>query len=118
MKNRPFRERLMFALNGLGAAWRRESSFRTQTALALLATIFLLILRPPVVWWAVVALTISFVLAAELMNSAFEALVDHLHPERHPEIRVIKDIAAGGVLLSSVGALVIGVLLLVATLWP
>jgi undecaprenol kinase len=61
---------------------------------------------------------ISFVLAAELMNSAFEALVDHLHPERHPEIRVIKDVASGAVLLTSIGALVVGFLLLCATLWP
>jgi hypothetical protein len=67
------------------------------------AVIVLVILRPPVVWWAILALTISFVLTAELMNSAFEALVDLLHPEQHPEIRVIKDLAAGGVLLASIG---------------
>jgi undecaprenol kinase len=118
VKNRPFRERLMFALNGLGVGWRRESSIRTQTALALLAVIVLIVLRPPLVWWAIVALIISSVLAAELMNSAFEALVDHLHPERHPEIRVIKDVASGAVLLTSIGALVVGFLLLCATLWP
>jgi diacylglycerol kinase len=118
MKNRPFQERVIFALNGLSAAWRRESSFRTQTMLAVLAAVVLVVLRPPVVWWAIIALTVSFVLATELMNSAFEALVDHLHPERHPEIRLIKDMAAGGVLLASVGALIIGFLLLITTLWP
>jgi undecaprenol kinase len=118
VKNRPFRERLMFALNGLGVGWRRESSIRTQTALALFAVIVLIVLRPPLVWWAIIALMISFVLAAELMNSAFEALVDHLHPERHPEIRVIKDVASGAVLLTSIGGLVVGFLLLCATLWP
>jgi undecaprenol kinase len=118
MKNRRFQERLMFALNGLAAAWRRESSLRAQIVFAVLAVIALVVLRPPVVWWAIIALTISFVLAIELMNSAFEALVDHLHPDRHPEIRAIKDIAAGGVLLASAGALVIGILVLVVTLWP
>lgn len=118
MKNRRFQKRLMFALNGLAAAWRRESSFRTQIACAVLAAVALVVLRPPVVWWAIVALTIAFVLTIELMNSAFEALVDHLHPDRHPEIRAIKDMAAGGVLLASVGALVIGFLVLVVTLWP
>ena len=116
MKNRPFQERLTFALNGIIAAWRRERSFRTQLTLAVLTAVVLVVLRAPVAWWAITALTISFVLAIELMNSAFEALVDHLHPERHPEIRVIKDMAAGGVLLASLGALVVGVLLLLATL--
>lgn len=118
MKNRSFRERLTFALNGLSAAWRRESSFRTQAALAIMAAVALAVLRPPGVWWAIVALTVSFVLATELMNSAFEALVDHLHPELHPEIRVIKDMAAGGVLLASVGALLIGFLLATTMTWP
>jgi len=50
------------------------------------------------------------------MNSAIEALVDHLHPENHSEIRIIKNVAAGGVLLASVGARIIGALLLFATL--
>jgi undecaprenol kinase len=116
MKNRPFRERLVFAANGLGAAWRREHSFRTQAALAVLAVVILVLLQPAIVWWAIIAITIVIVLAIELMNSAFEALVDHLHPDRHPEIRIIKDIAAGAVLLASLGALIIGGLFLIATL--
>ncbi len=77
----------------------------------------LLLFRPPIIWWAVVALTIGAVLAVELMNSAFEALVDHLHPDRHPEIRIIKDMDAGGVLLVSLGALVVGGLLILFELW-
>jgi undecaprenol kinase len=116
MKNRSFQERLMFAVNGVGVAWQRESSFRTQIIVTVLAIVVLVVLRPAVVWWAIVGLTIAFVLAAELMNSAFEGLVDHLHPERHPEIRVIKDMAAGGVLLASVGALLVGFLFLISML--
>src|SRR5258706_6370058 len=72
----------------------------------------------PLLSGGMIALTVSFVLATELMNSALEALVNQLHPERHPEIRVIKDMAAGGVLLASVGALIVGFLLLVTMLWP
>jgi len=117
MKNRPFHERLSFALQGLRAAWRRESTFRTQTALAILAVLSLVLFRSPFVWWAIIAITNSVVLAAELMNSAFEALVDHLHPDRHPAIRIIKDIAAGGVLVVSIGALAVGALFLFAMLF-
>jgi hypothetical protein len=46
-------------------------------------------------------------LGAEVINSAFERLIDHLHPELHSEIGFIKDMAAGSVLLISIGALVI-----------
>lgn len=112
MKNRPFHERLAFSANGLHAAWRRESSFRTQIGIAGAVLLLLVIVRPAVVWWAIVLLTVALVLAMELMNSAFEALIDHLHPERHPEIGIIKDIAAGGVLIASIGAVAVGFCLL------
>jgi diacylglycerol kinase len=118
MKNRPLHERLLFALNGLGTAWRREHSFRVQTVLAILAIVILIVLHPPLIWWAFVAVMISLVLAVELMNSGLEALVDLLHPGRDPAIRAIKDMAAASVLLASVGALVVGGLLLLAILWP
>ena len=44
-------------------------------------------------------------LAAELFNTAIESLADHLHPEQHPAIKVVKDCAAGAVLVASVAAL-------------
>lgn len=116
MKNRPFYERLSFALNGLSAAWRRERSFRIQVAAALLVLVFLVLFRPPVVWWAIIVTMIGLVLAAELLNSALEALVDHLHPDIHPEIGFIKDVAAGGVLLLSLCAIVVGLLLVASML--
>ena len=117
MKNRSFNERILFALNGLGAAWQRENSFRVQIGLAACAVVVLVVLRPPLVWWATVAITVALVLAIELVNSAFEALVDHLHPDIHPEIRIIKDMAAASVLLSAAGAVVVGLLLLASQYW-
>lgn len=116
MKNRPFLQRLGFALVGLRLAWRREHSFRTQTACGLIALAVLAATGAPPVWWAIVVLTIGVVLAAELMNSAFEALIDHLHPEEHPQIGRAKDIAAGAVLVTGIVALAVGGLLLAATL--
>ncbi len=89
---------------------------RTQAwaALALLAA--LTVLRPAPVWWAVAGLAAALVLAAELVNSALEALIDHLHPETHPGIKRVKDIAAGSVLVASLGALWVGGLMLVSLL--
>jgi diacylglycerol kinase len=44
-----------------------------------------------------------------MFNTAIEALADHLHPEIHPSIRIVKDCAAGAVLVASLGALGVGV---------
>ncbi len=105
MKNRPFRHRIGFALAGLIAGWRRERSLRTHYVFAAAAFAGLLVLRPAPVWWALVAITVALVLALELVNAAIEGILDLLHPALHPEIKVIKDMVAGAVLLMSVAAL-------------
>ena len=56
----------------------------------------------------------ALVLALALFNGALEALIDHLHPELHPEIRVVKDMAAAGVLLAAVAAVLVGVALVIS----
>jgi diacylglycerol kinase (ATP) len=113
MKNLPFGRRLAFALNGWRHAWRNEHSFRTQVGLAVGALLALLVLRPEAHWWALVTLSVVAVLAAELFNTAVEQLADHLHVAQHPAIRVVKDCAAGAVLVASVGALCVALALAV-----
>lgn len=114
MKNHPFHRRLGFALAGLRDAWRRERSFRTQVGAAAIAVVALCILRPAPVWWAIVALLIAVVLAMELFNSALEALADLVHADQHPQIRIVKDMAAAAVLLVAAAALVIAIALAIS----
>lgn len=113
MKNRPFRERMGFALAGWRAAFARESSFRAQLGMAGLAAVALLVLRPAPVWWGLVGLICAMVLALELVNSAVETVIDLLHPGIHPSIGIAKDMLAGAVLITSVAALVVGVAMVV-----
>lgn len=112
MKNQPFLRRLGFALSGLAAALHSEASFRTHVVAAAAAFAFLGWQRPAPVWWALVVLTIGFVLAAELVNTALEHLVDHLHPDQHPQIGLVKDCAAAAVLVASLSAIGVAVALL------
>jgi diacylglycerol kinase (ATP) len=105
MKNQGFLRRLGFALAGLSTAWRGEQSFRVHVAAAAGVLAVLLWLRPAPSWWAIVALTIAFVMATEIVNTALEELADHLHPEQHPKIKAVKDCAAGAVLVASIAAL-------------
>ena len=107
MKGQSFRRRLGFALHGIKIATTRESSFRTQLLAAVALIVLLLAIRPSAVWCAILALTIGLVFVTELINSALETLIDHLHPDQHPEIGAAKDIAAGAVLVSSLIALVV-----------
>lgn len=109
MKNKPFHQRLGFAIAGILDTFRSENSFRFHVLAAFAVLAALIFLQPPPRWWAIIALTVMLVLAAELINTALEHLVDHLHPEQHPRIKVVKDCAAGAVLVISIGALCVAV---------
>ncbi len=61
--------------------------------------------------WTIIILTIGSVMCAEAFNTAIEKLCDVLHPGRHPIIGKVKDISAGGVLLASIAAAIIGALI-------
>ena len=114
MKNRAFRERLSFAWSGLHGAWRSEASLRTHIGMTLLLVIVLLILRPALIWWALCGVMVALVIAAELINTALEHLVDHIHPEQHPRIKIVKDCAAAAVLILSIGALWVAVMMVLS----
>jgi diacylglycerol kinase (ATP) len=92
---------------------RGEASLRVQAAVFAVVIITLIVLRPAAVWWALVLLASAAVLAAELFNTAIEHLADLVHPEESPGVRILKDCAAAGVLITVLGAAGVGVALLV-----
>lgn len=116
LKNRAFHQRFQFALAGVTEVWRREKSFRTQVVIGLAAICAVAILRPGLIWAAIVAVAIALVLALEMVNSAIEYMIDHIHPDVAPEIRRAKDVAAAAVLVASAGAALVGLLMVLAWL--
>ena len=112
MKNRSFWARFGYAVAGIRTVFRNERSFRTQCIWAFIAAVFVVILRPGWLWAAIIGIMVVLVLALELVNSALEALIDRVHPEIAPEIKIAKDAAAGAVLIASLGALVVGALMI------
>lgn len=101
MKGRPLLERTGFAVNGLKEAFSKETSFRTQVLAALLALGATGLISPRPIWWAIILLVITLILAAELINTALERTLDGLHPQRAEFVKHAKDCAAGAVLILS-----------------
>lgn len=64
------------------------------------------------VQWTVLLLTCGIVIITELLNSAVEALTNHLIPYRSDDAKAAKDIAAGAVLVGAIIALFVGISLL------
>lgn len=61
--------------------------------------------------WCWIALAIAGVWTAEALNTAFEILCDVASPEFHPKVKQAKDVAAGAVLITALGAVIIGLLI-------
>jgi diacylglycerol kinase (ATP) len=111
-KNQSLSRRFGFAFQGLAAAWRSEANFRIQVVALLVVAVVLVVMKLEPIWWALVLLTSGAVLTAELFNTALEHLADHLHPETHPRIQIVKDCAAAAVLVTAGAAAAVGVALL------
>jgi diacylglycerol kinase (ATP) len=58
--------------------------------------------------WLALILAITAVWCAEGFNTAFEAICDVASPEFHPEVERAKDVAAGAVLMTAIGAIGVG----------
>lgn len=63
--------------------------------------------------WCILVLAMASVWVSEALNTAVEFLCDVASPDFHPLVKKSKDVAAGAVLLSAIGAAVIGLLVFV-----
>lgn len=85
---------------GLRAAWREEEAFRQECLLAVVAVPLGLWLGANGVERALLVGPVFFLLAIELVNSAVEATVDRIGPERHPLSRLAKDLGSAAVFIA------------------
>lgn len=61
--------------------------------------------------WLFVIISIGLVFLAEIFNTVLERMMDFVHPDVHPEVKVIKDMAAGAVLWISFIVFIVGLIL-------
>lgn len=62
--------------------------------------------------WAVILTQIGLVWGAEAINTALEKLCDFVSPGLHPQIKAIKDLSSGAVLILAIIAVIVGLLVL------
>lgn len=103
-----FIQSLQFAIAGIIAFFRHETNGQIQLIAAITAVILGWIFKIDAMEWLVVLLCTIAVLTLEMVNTAIEKLCDVVHPGYHPQIKIIKDIAAGAVLLAAIGSLAAG----------
>jgi diacylglycerol kinase len=106
-----------FAFAGLSYCFKTQINFRVHTAISILVVILGVVLGLSWAEWALLATVIIVVMTAEMVNTMVESLVDLVTQDYHPLAGIAKDIAAGVVLLTAVGAVVVGIFLFLPRLW-
>jgi len=94
------------------ALFRFENNAKVHLLLAMLVIAAGLWLGLSRVEWAIILTQIGLVWAAEAINTAIEKLCDFVSPGLHPQIKAIKDMASGAVLMVAIMAVVVGLLVL------
>jgi len=95
------------AFSGLRIAVKQENTFRIGVFIALIVSFFTFYFPLSSLEKAVVFLTIFSVLGLELMNTQVERTTNLIDSNHNPYIRMIKDLAAGAVLLAVIGAAIV-----------
>jgi diacylglycerol kinase (ATP) len=117
MGNRTIIDSFRHAFAGLWHALRTQRNTRIHLVIAAIVVALGLWLQISFAEWAVLVLTIGFVLVSEMLNTMAESLVDLITPDYHPHAKIVKDVAAGAVLLGAIIAVLVGLLILGPPLW-
>ena len=102
--------RFICAFDGIWYGLKSQQSMRLHLIAVVLVTSGGFVLELNRVEWALIVGMMGLVLAAELFNTSIEALLDMVTEERSEKAGLIKDIAAGAVLVTAVVSAIVGVI--------
>lgn len=112
MKPKTWLQSVNLAIEGIIYAVKTQRHMRYHFYAALAALVLSLLLSVTRIEFILLCMAIVLVLVAEMLNTAIEVTVDMISEAFHPRAKIAKDIAAGVVLIASIGALTLGYLIL------
>tara|TARA_B100000795_G_scaffold130321_1_gene97240 strand:- start:30772 stop:31131 length:360 start_codon:yes stop_codon:yes gene_type:complete len=96
-----------YAIKGAIQLIKNEASVQVQTVIAIGITIAGFVFEISATEWMLQCFAIGLVMTAEGLNTAAEEIANFIHPDQHPKIGYIKDVAAGAVFFAAITAVVI-----------
>ncbi len=96
------------AINGIINTVRTERNMKIHLVAAILVLISCFFFDISKMEFLILAITITIVMAAEVVNTAIEAVVDMSTNYYHPLAKIAKNAAAGAVLITAINALIVG----------
>lgn len=110
VKHRTLLKSFHYALQGLIFAFRNNQNFRLHIIAGLLVVLLAVFFHVSAFEMGILGVMILLVLCTEMINTAIEEMTNLISREHSKEAKIAKDVAAGMVLLTSIGSLIVGVL--------
>lgn len=107
-----FLKSINFAVEGIIIAAKTQRHLRYHFYSAAIVLLVSYILGVNRIEFLIIAISVIAVLLAEMFNTAIEAIVDIVSPEHTEKAKVVKDIAAGAVFVTSLGVALVGYIIL------
>lgn len=102
-----------YALEGILEMLKSQHNAWVHLVATVVVIVMGLMLSVTAAQWCLLILVMMAVWVAEALNTAFEFLCDVASPEFHPLVKKSKDVAAGAVLLSAIGASAVGAIIFI-----
>ncbi len=101
----------VYAWQGLRHCFKTQLNFRIHLLIFLLTAGMGIFFSLPLFEWLIIGSCAMLVFSLELVNTALESLCDIITREYHPQVKIVKDAAAGAVLVAAAGSFIAGVLI-------
>lgn len=102
-----------YVFKGIDDVIEHEPNMKIHVVAAILVVIMAFILKVSIIEWIILVLLIGAVLAAETINTTIENLVDMYTKEYDENAKIVKDTAAGTVLILAITSAIIGLIIFV-----
>jgi diacylglycerol kinase len=104
------------AFSGIVVLFKQEHNARIHLVILILVIIAGMLLKIPLSGWSGVVFAAGLVFIFECFNTAIENLSDVVSPENNEKIKIAKDVAAAGVLISAIISVIIGIIVFLPTI--
>ncbi len=102
-----------YAFEGIFTGIKEEQNMKIHILIMILVIIMGIILKISKIEWIICIILFGFVISMELINTAIENAVDLITKEINSQAKIIKDIAAGAVLISAISSAIIGIIIFI-----
>lgn len=100
-----------YAFKGIFFLIKNETNAKIHLFISIFVIVAGFILKISIIEWCFIILSIGFVFVVEGLNTAIEKIIDFISPQYNKLAGIIKDVAAGSVLIASLTSATIGIII-------